>query len=152
MALELYKPDEATRSRGGIGILLAALLGYGVFSLYEFLAVGFWQKDMADGLLGDEFPLSPRVMVCLVLLAVVGFGIYILCNHQRIVDFLIATEQEMEKVSWSPKHEVVSSSIVVVVTVIVLALYLGGVDYLITLFTQKIPWRTILDPIFGGGA
>ena len=150
MALELYKPEEATRSRGLLAVLLAALLGYGVFSLYEYLAMGFWQKDLSEGLLGDEFPLSPRVFLCAVSLIVFAFGIYILCNHQRVVDFLIATEEEMEKVSWAPKQEVVSSSIVVVVTVVVMAVYLGLVDYLLLAFKNKLPWDDLWRPLFGG--
>ena len=39
--------------------------------------------------------------------------------RKRVVEFLIATENELQKVSWPPGHEVVSSSVVVVVTVIV---------------------------------
>ena len=53
MALELYKPEDATRSRGGLAVLVAGLLGYGIYSLYDFLALGFWQRDLIGGALGD---------------------------------------------------------------------------------------------------
>lgn len=149
MALELYKPEEATRSRGTIAVLLGALLGYGIFSLYEFLAVAFWQNDLTKGWLGDEFPISPRVILCTILMIVVAVGIYFLCNWPRVVDFLIDTEQELSKVSWAPRHEVISSSIVVVVTVAVLAVYLGLVDTGLSLFKEQIDWNAVYDRVLG---
>lgn len=152
MALELYKPDEATKSRGGIAVLLGAMLLYGIVSLYDYLAMGFWQDDLTRGMLGDEFPISPRVILCMVLMVLTAIGIYMTVNNQRVVDFLIATENEMQKVSWPPKHEVISSSIVVIVTVIILAVYLGVVDYGIVLFKNEPNWGALWDKIFGGGA
>ncbi len=140
MALELYKPEEATRSRGGIAVLCGAILLYGVFSLYEYLAGGFWQMDLTRGAMGDEFPIGPRDLLCGVLVVVCAIGIYALCNHRRVVDFLIDTEAEMQKVSWPPRNEVISSSIVVVLCVIILAVYLGVVDYGLVLVRDKVPW------------
>ena len=55
MAVELYKPEEATRSRGLLAVLIASLLGYGIYSLYEWLQMDFWQMDLIGGALGDEF-------------------------------------------------------------------------------------------------
>ena len=149
MALELYKPDEATKSRGGIAILLAALLLYGVVSLYEWLGFGFWQEDLTRGLLGDEFPLSPRVVLAGALAVAVAVGIYILVNHVKVVEFLIATENEMQKVSWPARQEVVTSSIVVVLTVVILAIYLGAVDYGLVAFKEWPDWNLVWDRMFG---
>ncbi len=129
MALELYKPEEATRSRGGLAAVTGAILLFGIVSLYEWLAIPFWIGDLAGGWLGDEFPISPRVVLCGVLTLIVALGIYLLANNPKIVEFLIATEKEMQKVSWPPKHEVISSSIAVCVTVVILAIYLGLVDF-----------------------
>lgn len=140
MALELYKPEEATRSRGGIAVLCGALLLYGVASLYEYLAGGFWQMDLTRGAMGDEFPISPRVLLCGVLVVLFAIAIYALCNHRRVVDFLIDTETEMQKVSWPSRNEVISSSIVVILCVIILAIYLGVVDYGLILVRDKVPW------------
>jgi preprotein translocase subunit SecE len=69
------------------------------------------------------------VVLCGTLTLIVALGIYLLANNPKIVEFLILTEKEMEKVSWPPKHEVVSSSIAVCVTVVILAIYLGLVDF-----------------------
>lgn len=150
MALELYKPEEATRSRGLLAVLMATLLGYGVFSLYEFLGFDWWQQDLAQGLLGDEFPFSPRVILSTVIMVVVGIAIYVIVNHKKIVDFLIDTEAELHKVSWAPRHEVVSSSVVVIVTTIVIGLFLFFVDYLLNGLRTWIPWDTFWASVFGG--
>lgn len=150
MALELYKPEDATRSRGGLAVLIAGLLGYGIYSLYDFLAVGFWQRDLIGGALGDEFPLSPRVILAGVLFIALGVALYLLINNKKIVDFLIATEDEMTKVSWSPKHEVISSSVVVVATTVILGLYLWAVDTMLVFLKNNVPWEVFWDKVLGG--
>lgn len=150
MALELYKPEEASRTRGLIAVLLAALLGYGLFHLHEFLAGWtFWKDDLASGTLGAEFPLSPRVILVAVLGVLTAVGIYLLCNHPKVVDFLIDTEKEMQNVSWAPRHEVVSSSVVVVITVIILAGYLGLVDYALVMAKDNVPWDSFWTKVLG---
>lgn len=152
MALELYKPEEASRTRGLIGVLLAAFMVYGVYSLHEFLAAGFWADDLSGGFFGADFPLSPRVLLCIVLGIGLAVGIYTLCNHPKVVDFLIDTEKEMQNVSWPPRHEVVSSSLIVVLAVVVMAVYLGAVDYSLIFIKDNVPWDTLWDKIFGSGA
>lgn len=147
MALELYKPEEATTSRGLMGVLVMAILGYGVFSLYEFLNLEFWRRDLTGG---SEELLSLRIVVAMVLFVAAGFASYLLANHPRVVEFLIDTEKELGKVSWAPKHEVISSSIVVIVTVVILAIYLGAVDYLLAAFSREIPWRNLWTKLLGG--
>ena len=150
MALELYKPDEATRTRGLIALLLAALLAYGLFSLHEYLgAWDFWKKDLANESLGAEFPVSPRIIIVSVMGILTAVGIYLLVNHPRVVDFLIETEKEMQNVSWPPRHEVISSSIVVVIAVIVMAAYLGLVDYGLIMAKDKIPWDQVWTKLLG---
>ena len=52
-------------------------------------------------------------------------------NGPRFADFLIATESEMKKVSWSSRAELVGSTVVVIVTVLILAAYIFGVDSMI---------------------
>ena len=150
MALELYKPEEATRSRGLLAVLLVALLGYGVLSLYEFLGFDWWQQDLARGVLGDEFPFSPRVILAGVMFLILGLAVYLLVNHHKIVDFLIDTEAELHKVSWAPKHEVISSSVVVVVTTVVIGLFLFFVDYMLNGLRTWLPWDNFWTTVFGG--
>ena len=53
-----------------------------------------------------------------------------LMNRRRTADFLIATEGEMKKVSWSSKKEVIGSTKVVIIMTFIMAGLLFGVDLL----------------------
>lgn len=55
------------------------------------------------------------------LFVVLAFVIFRLVNSQKFADFLIATEGEMKKVSWSSKEELIGSTIVVIATVAIMA-------------------------------
>lgn len=67
-----------------------------------------------------------------VLFFVIGaFGIFCLVNGHKFADFLIATESEMKKVHWSSRAELIGSTVVVIVTVLILAAYIFGVDSVI---------------------
>jgi preprotein translocase subunit SecE len=62
-------------------------------------------------------------------LVVVGTWVtYRLVNFPRFADFLIAVEAEMTKVSWPSRHQLIRSSIVVIVTIIAFALLLWLYD------------------------
>jgi preprotein translocase subunit SecE len=50
-------------------------------------------------------------------------------NKPVFVDFLIATESEMKKVSWSSRPELIGSTSVVIITVLLLALFIYIADY-----------------------
>ncbi len=49
----------------------------------------------------------------------------------NVADFLIDTEAELRKVTWPTSEEVVNSSLVVVVTVVLIGAYLAGADYVL---------------------
>jgi preprotein translocase SecE subunit len=51
-------------------------------------------------------------------------------NLPAFADFLIATEAELNKVSWTTQKRLVQDTIVVLVTVVLMAVYLFGVDQL----------------------
>jgi len=65
---------------------------------------------------------------------VIGAVVYVYLNRPKVVDFLVATEAEMKKVSWSSRSELLGSTAVVIVTVVILAAFIYGVDYLLILF------------------
>jgi len=52
-----------------------------------------------------------------------------LINFPRFADFMIAVEAEMNKVSWPARAELIRASLVVLVTIIVLAVVLYVFDY-----------------------
>jgi preprotein translocase subunit SecE len=78
----------------------------------------------------------PTAMV--VVLAVLMFWIV---NRPKSADFMIATEGEMKKVSWSNRREIIGSTKVVIITTLIMAGVLFGVDLL---FTVLFRWLGVL--------
>lgn len=133
MAIKFYKPEAAKASRGVTALSLGLLLLYGAVALYDSLAAGWWLEPISglDGLLGDEFPLAPRGFAAVLMMGLSAFGVFVLCNHPRYVDFLVETEAELRKVTWPTRPEIVSSSTVVVLVTVILGIYIFAVDYII---------------------
>ena len=76
-------------------------------------------------------------------LVVLAFGLFSfwIVNRPKTADFLIATEGEMKKVSWSSRKEVIGSTKVVIVTTFILAAIIFGVDLL---FVVLFKWLKIM--------
>ncbi|NIA06240.1 MAG: preprotein translocase subunit SecE [Actinobacteria bacterium] len=74
--------------------------------------------------------LSPVVQTA-VPLGIMAVCFYILLrvvNSKRAADFMIATEGEMKKVSWSSKKEIIGSTKVVIVVLMIMGAVLALVD------------------------
>ena len=74
-----------------------------------------------------------RFGVPLLVLAGLGLLMFWVVNRPKSADFLIATEGEMKKVSWSTKKEIIGSTKVVIVTTFIMASILFGVDLSFTI-------------------
>jgi preprotein translocase SecE subunit len=83
-------------------------------------------------------PLLPSVQftVPLLLLAASLWLAYRIVNVPAFADFLIATDAEMNKVSWTTQRRLVQDTIVVLVTVLLMAFYLFAMDQ---------TWRVLLS-------
>ena len=68
----------------------------------------------------------------LLLLALAALMFWIV-NRPRSADFLIATEGEMKKVSWSSKKEIIGSTKVVIIATFMMAGILYAVDFMFAL-------------------
>ncbi|MGC9453582.1 MAG: preprotein translocase subunit SecE [Phycisphaerae bacterium] len=77
-----------------------------------------------------QMPVHLRFGIPLALVIAGGLLMLWLINRPRTADFLIATEGEMKKVSWSSRKEVVGSTKVVIVTTLIMAAVLFAVDML----------------------
>ena len=55
---------------------------------------------------------------------------------QRVTGFLSDVRSEMEKVSWPDRTELVGSTAVVFVSVIILALFIGSCDFVLSKLIQ----------------
>ena len=117
---EIYKPGQGkyTRMSTLIGVLVVGFVGMVELSS----ALRAWLSEPYV-----RFGLPTLLFIAL------GLLMFWLVNRQRSADFLIATESEMKKVSWSSRKEIVGSTKVVLVTTFVLAGILAVVDLLFTM-------------------
>lgn len=119
--LDRYKPEQGARVRG-VSLAAGLLLAFGAAQfVYRYVAVirdpaRVWTQIIALGL-----PLA------------VGGGLGLLAywltySRRSTSDFLIATEGELRKVSWSSRREVWGSTKVVIVITLIFAVLTGLVD------------------------
>lgn len=122
MALKIYKPGQGRYARLGLGALLALALLAGMRSLGNILT-GEMPLSVTGGRHVEYATVVP-VIGFLVLMAVLLW----VMNLPRVANFLIETEVEMGRVVWPSRKTVIGSSVVVIVTVLLLAVVLFGVD------------------------
>jgi preprotein translocase SecE subunit len=114
-----------------LGILVMG--GTGVYSLVANRTIPYGTLALRIPFTGDEpyrLPLLPAAEMSLPLLlgaAVLWFG-WRMVNVPAFADFLINTEAEMNKVSWSTRKRLFQDTIVVLVTVVLLTVFLLVID------------------------
>lgn len=59
-------------------------------------------------------------------------------KSKKAVEFFIETQAELQKVSWPTKNELVGSTIVVIVCLIILSIYIFGVDWVVSTIMESI--------------
>ena len=52
---------------------------------------------------------------------------------KNTVQFIRETQQELKKVSWPSREELVGSTVVVVVTTFIMAAFIGSVDFVLSI-------------------
>ena len=128
-----YKPDQGKVTRVGTFVGLGAIIAWGGKFLYDRLAVyeGFevWRLLVTTGI----------PILVLVILGAIAW--WIVFAHRGSGDFMIATEGEMKKVSWSSKREVLGSTKVVITFTALLAILLFVVDLI---FQRLSSWIGVL--------
>ena len=128
---ELFHAGIYKRSQGRITrqVTLAAMA--------IAVALGFWRfsQVLTDSLEWDK-------VVCQAIATVLTLACwwvsYRLINVPRFADFLIAVEAEMNKVSWPTRGELFRASVVVLVTIVVLAAVLAFFDIAWTLVFRDV--------------
>ena len=100
------------------------------------------------GLLSEKFeaydltrPAAVRYGAPTILVIAIGLVMFWLVNRAKTADFLIATEGEVKKVSWSTRKEIVGSTKVVIVFTFLLAAILFAVDLV---FASLFHWLNIM--------
>jgi preprotein translocase SecE subunit len=130
MKLQFYKKGQGYYTRLGTAIGACAISALACMALYNTL----------DGLAFENANLKSwvRAAVPAVSFVVLGWVIFKAVNMPRFADFMIQTEGEMKKVSWSSKKEIIASTKIVIVTVAILAIILAVVDFGFTELFHKI--------------
>lgn len=131
---DLYKPLQGRNAR----LWTAAALGL-------IVLLGAWRLN---GWL-DTLTVGPRTAITLGVAAAFGWLIFRLLNWGPFADFLIATEAEMNKVSWISRADLKRATGVVITTVILLSILLFGVDVIWQAFLNLIGVMRIRSDGFG---
>jgi len=130
VGLAIYKSSQGRyiRSMTAVGLGLVDLM----FSYYVWKLLSSHVGEVSY----KEYLVYAIPAVAFVVLAILTF-VYL--NRPSVVDFLIATESEMKKVSWSSRSELIGSTTVVIGTVFLLAILLWLSDTIvIMLYTQAL--------------
>ena len=119
MKFEIYKPTQGKYTRIGTvaGVMLIVVVA--AVKISDLL------KTSKIEMVSDP---TFRYGVPALLTAAIGLLVLWIINRPRTADFLIATEGEMKKVSWSSRREVIGSTKVVLVTTFILASVLWAMD------------------------
>ena len=123
MALQIYKSGQGRYVR--VGTVIGTALVMLVLAYYVWLLL-FKHLPTDESFRTAKTYLEYSIPVVF-FAAMASVAAYYL-NHPSLVDFLIATESEMKKVSWSNKAELFGSTAVVIVTVFLLAFIIWVVD------------------------
>jgi len=129
VAFRIYKPGQGRYVRlgtaGGVGVVGLVLCWYLWVLLNRYLPDSPAKIYLEYGV--------PALVFALIAVAAAWY-----LNTPKVADFLIATESEMKKVSWSSKAEVLGSTMVVIVTVVLLALFIYVTDTLVTFSLDRV--------------
>ena len=115
MAFEIYKRGQGKYTRIVTflsGTLIGALLAHYVWAMLQ------------------DSRLNRYVVYAIPVVLFLGAAalMFWIVNRSGNADFMIATEGEMKKVSWSSRREIIGGTKVVVATTLILALLLWAVD------------------------
>jgi preprotein translocase SecE subunit len=141
MGFEVYKKRQGVYARYVVAITLGFVALFASYSLYGTLI------SLPEVYAGARVPVlnvsfNWGFLVSAILFIICGSFVGIVvggvqtkigpldARGRRIVDFLVDTQAELQKVSWPTKQELIGSIIVVLITIVVLSVYIFGVDAL----------------------
>ncbi len=114
--LSTYKPTQGRIARQLTSLAIWVIFAMGCYRFSILLRGAFPSVSWLESVL----PLG-------IFLAGAWFGFRVV-NWPRFADFLIAVEAEMAKVTWPSRAELIRASVVVIVTLIILAIALFAFD------------------------
>jgi preprotein translocase SecE subunit len=139
-----YKRTQGQRVRRGTILGILILAGSGIYTLLSHKSLdtaGNWEVSLPFTH-GKTLLLLPEVRFTVpLLLALLALWLaYRVVNFPAFADFLIATEAELNKVSWTTRRRLVQDTIVVLTTMLLLTGFLFAMD---SLWINVLSWRWI---------
>ncbi len=139
---EVYKRNQGSYTRWGTALGAGVIIAAGADFLYRQLAPE------------ANVPLMQWLQLGITLAALAVLGLllwYLVGVSRKSCDFMISTEGEMKKVSWSGRRELIGSTKVVILFTVVLSVILFLVDISFMAFFNSISvlrgasvWETVL--------
>jgi len=126
----LYKPLQGKQARLWTAVGLGLIIVFGLREVFESL-------QGRTGNLGSYGSYGITTAVG----AVMAWITFRLLQYPPFVEFLIATEAEMNKVSWTSREDLKRATTVVLVTVALVAVFLFGVDWV---WSNLLQWIGVL--------
>lgn len=132
MAFSIYKPGQGywTRMLSAVGAGMLVASG----------AAWLWRELQA---LPPEWnPIYVQATAVAAMIIGVGLLLMWIMNKPNVVEFMIATEAEMKKVSWPSRRELIALTCLVIGGTILVALLLFGIDIVFAFFFR---WIGVLE-------
>src|SRR5262249_15315813 len=128
-----YKRSQGQRVRRGTILGLLIVAGCGIYTLLAHKTLeNLGTRDLVVTIpfTAETVTRLPDVRFTVPLLLAAGslWLAYRVVNYPAFADFLIATEAEINKVSWSSRKRLYQDTVVVLTTVILMTLFLLVVD------------------------
>ena len=128
MAVSIYKKGQGYYTRVYTAIGYALLVLWGAYWLSR-------QMDVLDMGVAQTYVQAGASVLFISVFSYIGY--LFIGRRKRSVDFLVATETEMKKVNWSTQHEIVGSTVVVILLAAGIAGFCRIFDYVfLLLFTS----------------
>lgn len=125
-----YKRNQGLRVRRLTILGLFLVFGSGIYTMVHNNIITSKDWIATIPFTNATLTLIPNIKWTIPLI-LVGLTIWLawrLVNYPTFADFLIATEAEINKVSWTPRAKLIRDTIVVLITVLIITLFLFIVD------------------------
>ena len=107
--------------------------------LLIFMGASWLWKTMNGVRIGTIEPVYVQAGAAVIFISVLSvIAYYLIAVHQKVVDFLIATEGEMKKVNWSTRREIMGSTWVVISLTFIVAAIIAFLDMTYSMIFQTL--------------
>jgi preprotein translocase subunit SecE len=126
MKFEIYKRGQGKYTRLCSAFGIATVVALGCLQLYQWLNAVIVSDPRTALWISTMVPSGLFVVLALL--------IFWLVNKPTVADFMISSEGELKKVSWSTRREIAVSTLIVIIVVAVMAILLFATDMFFQVF------------------